>query len=501
MLHSFPIHEAQCRDLFEKRESQKPPKERRKCPEDPMKGYTPNMSAKALDELNAASYKAWSEQALVRCGNCNRTFLPEKLPIHQRSCTADRPARRVDEAVNAVQSSFTQAELFSAGRGQQNARYNEPDDAYLANSGDMIPCKNCGRRFNANSYAKHARVCAKVFTQKRKVFNSAKQRIQGTELEAFQKQATRRGGGAGSGVARRTTGSATGPSAQTASSGGGGGGGQGGIPKWKLDSMRFRAAMKEARAVSPAQEQSKATGVPLHLLLPPPKPSSGGYRDSGYGGAGYDEPTDGLRCPTCGRTFSQKAGERHIPQCKNIINKPTRLLRGSGAPSYSSPESAKTGPRGSFGTTGRAVGGFAGASSGSGLRQSGFDYDRSSVPSGRSAVPSGQRNGFSNTTSSASGLAMYSSGSRPGSATGSGSLVRASSGGAVRRSTGLSNTIAGSSGGGSASRPSPRLSELAAPRTGGGIVSARGGYGGGGGDYRLSTSNATSKDNPLLFRG
>jgi hypothetical protein len=35
MLHSFAIHEAQCRELFEKREALKPPKERRKCPSDP----------------------------------------------------------------------------------------------------------------------------------------------------------------------------------------------------------------------------------------------------------------------------------------------------------------------------------------------------------------------------------------------------------------------------------------------------------------------------------
>lgn len=35
MLHSFDIHVVQCRDLFEKREMQKPVKERRSCPQDP----------------------------------------------------------------------------------------------------------------------------------------------------------------------------------------------------------------------------------------------------------------------------------------------------------------------------------------------------------------------------------------------------------------------------------------------------------------------------------
>ena len=34
---------------------------------------------------------------------------------------------------------------------------------------------------------RHAKVCTKVFASKRKVFDSAKHRAQGTELESFQK--------------------------------------------------------------------------------------------------------------------------------------------------------------------------------------------------------------------------------------------------------------------------------------------------------------------------
>lgn len=38
-------------------------------------------------------------------------------------------------------------------------------------------CKECGRKFNEKALAKHEKICKKVFSQKRKVFNSAKQRI------------------------------------------------------------------------------------------------------------------------------------------------------------------------------------------------------------------------------------------------------------------------------------------------------------------------------------
>jgi DNA-directed RNA polymerase subunit RPC12/RpoP len=101
LLPGFDNHVQQCRDLFEKREMQKPPKERRTCPTDPMLmnpyptkgggGY----SQSQLDAMNNASQKAW-EQTLSRCQHCGRTFLPEKLAIHNRSCTASNPARRID---------------------------------------------------------------------------------------------------------------------------------------------------------------------------------------------------------------------------------------------------------------------------------------------------------------------------------------------------------------------------------------------------------------------
>lgn len=104
---------------------------------------------------------------------------------------------------------------------------------------------------------------------------------------------------------------------------------QGGA-KWRAESMAFREAMRQAKMVSRAEKQAKATGVPLHVLLPPSTMTS-----SNYGIGGRDVDPSFVQCPTCGRSFNQKAGARHIPQCQNIIAKPKRLTRHSGAPSYS----------------------------------------------------------------------------------------------------------------------------------------------------------------------
>jgi hypothetical protein len=78
--------------------------------------------------------------------------------------------------------------------------------------------------------------------------------------------------------------------------------------KWKADSESFRNAMRAARAMQKAVE----SGGPLPDYVPSaPDPSL-------------------IPCQHCGRSFNQKAAERHIPQCKNIRAKPTSLRKGAG---------------------------------------------------------------------------------------------------------------------------------------------------------------------------
>jgi hypothetical protein len=125
--------------------------------------------------------------------------------------------------------------------------------------------------------------------------------------------------------------------------------------------------MKAAKQVSMAEAESKRTGVPLHKLLPPPTSS---YSEPSGPPPGY------IQCPSCGRSFSQQAGERHIPQCKNIINKPKALTRGSGGLAYATnpgpqvvrrPSASNAGVRkSSFSNTGGAGGGYGGGYGASG---------------------------------------------------------------------------------------------------------------------------------------
>jgi len=65
--------------------------------------------------------------------------------------------------------------------------YNRPS---AADSG-LEQCYNCGRSFNPEALARHENICKKVFSQKRKVFNTANQRM----VDRSQVQLTKRGAG------------------------------------------------------------------------------------------------------------------------------------------------------------------------------------------------------------------------------------------------------------------------------------------------------------------
>ena len=39
-----------------------------------------------MEEFNNEAFKDYNEKALAKCPNCPRTFLPERLEVHLRSC-------------------------------------------------------------------------------------------------------------------------------------------------------------------------------------------------------------------------------------------------------------------------------------------------------------------------------------------------------------------------------------------------------------------------------
>eukprot|EP01035_Chromulina_nebulosa_P024025 gene24025-31202_t len=137
---------------------QKPVKERRSCPQDPFASLTSKggataelislsksgtISSRELDLLNSAAQQVWNTESLVACSFCNRRFLPEKLKIHNKSCTASNPARRVDEPVKRGNNVDYDALVSKA---MESGMRNDFESA------NLVHCNDCGRNFNAVSF-------------------------------------------------------------------------------------------------------------------------------------------------------------------------------------------------------------------------------------------------------------------------------------------------------------------------------------------------------------
>lgn len=88
---SLPFHLKSCKEKFN-REQEQLPKNLRKNADKILAGFNQN-SAKLqskgnynIEQMNNDAYEIYSQQALVKCENCGRTFLPDRLIVHQRSC-------------------------------------------------------------------------------------------------------------------------------------------------------------------------------------------------------------------------------------------------------------------------------------------------------------------------------------------------------------------------------------------------------------------------------
>ncbi|OQS04625.1 sporangia induced hypothetical protein [Thraustotheca clavata] len=156
-----------------------------------------------------------------------------------------------------------------------------PDgESEVQDDGANHTCPDCQRRFNATAFAKHQKICKKVFSGPKKVFNMAAARLKGTEVEKLLQE---------KGISLKVaTVNATKPVAKEEQ------------PlkakkeDWKKKSNAFRDAIKSSKEYDLAKKEGRA--------LPPPKPAE-------------IDPSL-IQCSHCSRRFNEKAAERHIPYCK-----------------------------------------------------------------------------------------------------------------------------------------------------------------------------------------
>uniref|UniRef100_A0A3B5LGD4 Zinc finger C2HC domain-containing protein 1A n=1 Tax=Xiphophorus couchianus TaxID=32473 RepID=A0A3B5LGD4_9TELE len=128
---------------------------------------------------------------------------------------------------------------------------------------ELSQCKTCARFFFPSVLEKHARICQKSAAKRRKVFDSSRQRAEGTDIPVLKPLK---------------------PVAEP--------------PKkpsnWRKKHEDFIATIQAAKAATLAMRE----GAPL----PPPPPPT------------YDP--DYIQCPYCQRRFNENAADRHINFCR-----------------------------------------------------------------------------------------------------------------------------------------------------------------------------------------
>lgn len=212
--------------------------------------------------------------------------MPKQTAASRGRAAARAAEPRDPEPVASVPKKPPVRRPAGLGRGSR-----QPDIPMEEDAGpdDRVECSYCGRKFASDRIAKHEDVC-RTASKKRKVFNSKRQRLSGTEAAQFQ----------------RASREPAKPAKQMIN----------GKPKYVVEHENLVASLKAARryaAYADAAAAGKAKGPP------PPMPQL------------QEVPDDRIQCKYCGRKFGAEQYERHVRHCAASQPIPSTRGRGRGA--------------------------------------------------------------------------------------------------------------------------------------------------------------------------
>eukprot|EP01064_Diplonema_japonicum_P017260 TRINITY_DN2531_c0_g2_i1.p1 TRINITY_DN2531_c0_g2~~TRINITY_DN2531_c0_g2_i1.p1 ORF type:complete len:426 (+),score=32.78 TRINITY_DN2531_c0_g2_i1:53-1279(+) len=138
---------------------------------------TSRMTSSEIDAYNDAQFQHFNDN-MVSCENCGRTFFPERLAVHQRSCRPDasgRGSKPVNGKTNTTDVVASQQRSASPPiRGGAGSYTLPEEDEQLVEdipirpqkkiaapppSPSLEPCPQCGRRFVPKKLEAHMAVC------------------------------------------------------------------------------------------------------------------------------------------------------------------------------------------------------------------------------------------------------------------------------------------------------------------------------------------------------
>ncbi|KPU76788.1 uncharacterized protein Dana_GF13426, isoform C [Drosophila ananassae] len=188
-----------------------------------------------------------------------------------------------------------------------------------AQSSDLTPCPCCSRTFNVNALRKHIVICEKS-SKKRKVFDSSRQRREGTSLSTyvlpknFGLPNAERNPGVSPPCTSREAAAALAAAAEPVSSP---------IPvrrKSQTEMVRSTARASLRKTASTLSNNSGdtavATGAPAPAAVATSAPAAAPPAPRERSLAKRIKGPACDRCPHCDRTFNPKAFDRHVEWCK-----------------------------------------------------------------------------------------------------------------------------------------------------------------------------------------
>ncbi|KAM6328505.1 zinc finger protein 474-like [Alca torda] len=165
---SISIHEPQCLEKWHIENNQLPRHLRRAEPRKPevLTGGSCTFTAE-----NEAAYHSAQAQ-LLPCGNCGRTFLPDRLIVHQKSC------RRGSSGVGLASSSphkpckgpssvsgSARDDPSKTSQGKRRVAPAMLDKAQVIRRPPAVICYICGREYGTKSISIHEPQCLKKWHQ------------------------------------------------------------------------------------------------------------------------------------------------------------------------------------------------------------------------------------------------------------------------------------------------------------------------------------------------
>jgi hypothetical protein len=167
----------------------------------------------------------------------------------------------------------------------------EPEDY---DDGEVrVQCSVCDRKFREDVIYKHEKVCKKVFVDKRKTFNTQKQRIidseHATMLKYKEKEEKKNEKALKNGVQK--------PISKKA--------------KWKKQSEEFRAILRNNNTVTTGFGPNNSNTKGGRNINNGPKPGTSGFVPTP---SVFTE--DYISCNMCNRRYNENAYSKHLPTCE-----------------------------------------------------------------------------------------------------------------------------------------------------------------------------------------